>query len=479
MKLRKTLLSLALCALLLAGCGLPGTTAAPADTTLPEFSAPEADGVKTVTTADEFLAAIAPNTEILVDTDLLDLSTATDYGTGRGTYYYWVEAYDGPELFIYGVDGLTIRGASGDREAHVISAAPRYANVLNFDSCANIRISSLTAGHTEAPGQCAGGVLNFIHSQDILVEDCGLFGCGTFGVRGNESSNMRILGNDIYECTLGGLELFSCRDVQVDGNTFRDLGGSVYFLYDCENVTQDGAPVEEEEPIYEDPAPEEPDPEPFAATLRPVISTEQTAVTVTTADEFLAAIAPDTLILLDTDLLDLTTATGYGTGKGEYYYWSESFDGPELYITDVSNLTIRGVSGDRTAHVISAAPRYANVLNFKNCGNILLVGFTAGHTEEPGYCAGGVLSFENCEAVLITDCGLFGCGTLGVKAYWSMDIQIVENDIYECSVGGVEFTNCRDINVDGNTFRDLGGPVFRIYDCQNITCNGEEAVPFQ
>lgn len=219
--------------------------------------------------------------------------------------------------------------------------------------------------------------------------------------------------------------------------------------------------------------------ESFVITLEPVITEEQTAVTVTTADEFLAAIGPNTEILLDTELIDLSTATGYGTGKGEYYYWSETFDGVELYITGVMNLTIRGVGADHNGHVISAIPRYANVLNFRNCGNVLLMGFTAGHTEEPGYCAGGVLSFENCEAVLITDCGLFGCGTLGVKAYSSKDIQIVSNDIYDCSVGGVEFTNCRDINVDGNTFRDLGGPVFRIYDSRNITCDGKEAVPFQ
>ena len=477
MKRCKAILSVLLCAALLFGCGAKAPS--PAETAPPETAAPEGGKTTvTVTTADEFLAAIAPDTEILVDTDLLDLTTASDYGTGRGVYYYWSEAYDGPELFIFGVSGLTIRGASGDREAHVISAAPRYANVLNFEGCSDIRVSSLTAGHTEAPGQCAGGVLRFIRSWDILVEDCGLFGCGTYGVRGDNSSNMQILGNDIYSCTMGGLELFECRDVRVDGNSFRDLGGNVFFLYDCENVTQNGEAVDGDH-ADSAPDPEDPTAEPFTATLRPVISTEQKVVTVTTADEFLAAIASDTLILLDTDLLDLTTATGYGTGKGDHYYWSESFDGPELYITDVSNLTIRGSSGDRTAHVISAAPRYANVLNFKNCGNILLVGFTAGHTEEPGYCAGGVLSFENCEAVLITDCGLFGCGTLGVKAYWSMDIQIVENDIYDCSVGGVEFSSCRDINVDGNTFRDLGGPVFRIYDSQNITCNGEEAVPFQ
>lgn len=217
----------------------------------------------------------------------------------------------------------------------------------------------------------------------------------------------------------------------------------------------------------------------FEVTITPVITETQNSVTVTTADEFIAAIAPNTEIIVDAQLIDFSKATGYGTGSGEYYRWNEAFDGPELYISGVSNLTIRGSGEDRKATVLSAVPRYANVLNFENCSNILVKGLTAGHAEEPGYCMGGVLFFLNSQDILIEDCGLFGCGTLGVNAYSSKNMQIINNEIYECSVGGLEFTNCDAVNVDGNTFRDLGGPVFRIYDCGTITCNGEDAIPFR
>lgn len=171
--------------------------------------------------------------------------------------------------------------------------------------------------------------------------------------------------------------------------------------------------------------------EAFQVTVRPVISGAQAQVHVSTADEFLAAIAPDTEIILDAALIDLSEATGYGEAKGEFYYWHEEFDGPELYITGVSNLTIRGGGDDRTANVLSAVPRYADVLSFENCSNIYVTGFTAGHTKEPGSCAGGVY-----------------------------------------------FSNCDDVNVDGNTFRDLGGPEFRVYGCGTITCNGEKVHDF-
>lgn len=218
--------------------------------------------------------------------------------------------------------------------------------------------------------------------------------------------------------------------------------------------------------------------EPFVIEIKPVITETQNQVTVTTVDEFLAAIAPNTEIIVDAELIDLSKAAGYGKTDGDYYYWAEAYDGPELYIAEVSNLTIRGAGEDHTVNVISSVPRYSNVLNFFNCANIMVKGLTVGHTEEPGYCLGGVLFFMNSQDILVENCGLFGCGTLGVKAESSKNIQIINNDIYDCSVGGVELTNCDDVNVDGNTFRDLGGEIFRVYKCKNITCNGEPVHDF-
>jgi len=212
---------------------------------------------------------------------------------------------------------------------------------------------------------------------------------------------------------------------------------------------------------------------PFEVNITPVITQAQTQVLVKTADEFLAAIAPDTEIVVDAELIDLSTATGYGENGGDYYRWEETFDGPELYIAGVSNFTIRGNSEDHNAAVISSVPRYSNVLNFLNCSNVMVKGFTAGHTEEEGYCTGGVLFFVNCQDVLVEDCGLFGCGTVGVRGESSKNIQIINNDIYDCSYGGIDLAFCDNVNADGNTFRNLGGSTFHVYGCSSVTCNGE------
>lgn len=213
--------------------------------------------------------------------------------------------------------------------------------------------------------------------------------------------------------------------------------------------------------------------EPFVIEIRPVITEPQNQVIVRSADEFLAAIAPNTEIVVDAELIDLSLAEGYGRSDGDYYHWEDTYDGPELFISEVSNLTIRGSGEDRNANVISSVPRYSNVLNFLNCSRIMVKGLTVGHTEEPGECVGGVLFFLNSQSVLVEDCGLFGCGTVGVRGEYSKDIQIINNDIYDCTVGGIDLAFCGDVNVDGNTFRNLGIFTFRVYDCGRVTCNGE------
>ena len=214
----------------------------------------------------------------------------------------------------------------------------------------------------------------------------------------------------------------------------------------------------------------------------PVSTGEQTQVHVSTVDEFLKALAPDTEIILDAEFYDLSTATGYETKNGTYYRWEEVFDGVQLTIQNLSNLTIRAEGEDVKAHTVSARPRYAHVINFENCSTIMVEGFTAGHTFEPGSCAGGVIGFNNCEDVLVNNCGLYGCGVVGIWGANTKGVQVTNSDIYECSWGGVYMMFCKDVTFNGNTIRDLGeefmgqwsdGTPFMLHDTTGITINGE------
>lgn len=207
--------------------------------------------------------------------------------------------------------------------------------------------------------------------------------------------------------------------------------------------------------------------------VRPVSTRKQEVWRVATAEEFLQAIGPDREIILEAGQLFLEDVHDYAIGRTEWYYWDGQYDGPELVIRNVENMTIRAASDERKAHVISAVPRYANVLTFENCSAITLQGFTAGHTLEPGYCRGGVLAFRECRDVLVDHCGLFGCGILGVDASDTGGLQVKNCEIYECSDGGIQLYSCEDVEIGGCAFWDLGGAVYSFSRCQSVTVDGD------
>ena len=195
-----------------------------------------------------------------------------------------------------------------------------------------------------------------------------------------------------------------------------------------------------------------------AASPSPVPTPEPRSVTVSTVDELLSAIAPNTTITLTEGLYDLSQASDYGVAHEDgYYSWVNSFDGPELVISRVSGLSLVG-EGEVT---ISAVPRYADVLSFSSCTDICLAGLTLGHTEEEGQCVGGVVDLAAVDSAIISQCKLFGCGVIGVRSQDSTGIQVVESEIYDCSYSAAQiytsfnvvFNNCKIY--DNETYSSL------------------------
>ena len=495
-----------------------------------------------VSTVDELLAAIAPDKVIIMEPGTYDLTAASNYGDVLATQYYtWTDVYDGYELIIKGVSNLTIRGTG--MEETILSAGPRYANVITFASCSNITLEGFTAGHTVDPAECMGGVIYLDSSSNVTMDGVGLYGCGVIGIRTFGCQDLILKNSHIYDCSDSGLFLRDSSGITVDSCNFYDLGREQYggnavfdlsntsdmvienceiysnsvqsLIYTsnlCTNVQMlnnrfhdnrirncaftlrsdclilDGNTFENDViRIWYDPEGVDSG---FTAKSKEGTSVteemlddmlvkikvekdlpEQAEVHVKTVDELLAAIAPNTKIILDAQLYDLSTATGYGKGSSDFYYWEENHDGPGLVIDNVDNLTI--CSDDVKGHTISALPRYANVLTFNECTNILVEGFTAGHTVEPGYCVGGVICFRDSDSVAVNNCSLYGCGTLGVDAQYSGDVTVTNCEIYECSYGGIRMWSVDGINVADCTFRDLGGSSIAFLDCKNAILNGE------
>lgn len=203
--------------------------------TAPEVSE---DGMIHVHTVDELLASIAPNAKIYLEDGVYDLSEATSYGYTGGEYWYWMSCYDGPGLVISNVENLTITAAGPHRAG--IMAQPRYADVLAFENCKNVTLKNFTAGHSQSPSECAGGVLNFMDTDNIVIEDCSLYGCGILGVRGTNCGNMEVRYTEIHHCSYGAFQLMMCHDVNIVHCNVHDIPGELYQVYDSQNITLDG-----------------------------------------------------------------------------------------------------------------------------------------------------------------------------------------------------------------------------------------------
>ena len=566
---------------LLAGCGViagPAAENAPPDdppadapeavsTEKPASARPTEGGVAEVhvSTVDELLAAIAPNTVIVLAKGDYDLSTAENYGKKpEAAYYDWnstsganMEGETNYELVITGVDNLTFRGE--DPEETRILARPRFANVIRFVNCQFPGFEALTAGHTDG-AYCRGGVLRFESCGDVIICNCGLFGCGTIGVWAQDCDGVCVINSRIYECSDAAVSVAGCREVFVEECDIYDHGlrspnttarslleardtdgfviyknrisdSTMQYLLNCSRVrnafflsnevsdnriesslfafqqypcvvdgcffmgnassVNDGVPLwvhsHEIDPI-------DPEGKPLdAAALEsmtlsdsdpnmpfPSVAIEAAAevarggsITAKTVDEFLEAIGPDRTIILDGELFDLSTASNYGKTGTEYYYWNESHDGPELVIQNVSGLSILAFSDDAAATTISATPRYADVLTFKSCSELDLVGFTAGHTKEPGSCSGGVLKLNNCHGVRIDRCRLYGCGILGLETHDCTGISLKETEIFECSQGAGRFYDTDGISFTDCDVHDIPSPHFFSQHCGDMSWNGE------
>lgn len=147
--------------------------------------------------------------------------------------------------------------------------------------------------------------------------------------------------------------------------------------------------------------------------------------------------------------------------------WHDNFDGRELVVAGMNNLTIEGEGNG--AHII-VTPRYAFVLNFIGCKNVKLLNLTLGHTEE-GYCQGGVVGLSGCENVVIDQCDMFGCGTEGICAEYTKKLVCTSSFIRDCSYDIMTLSHCTDAKFEGCEF-------FRNKEFTLVTCKSSTGVVF-
>ena len=208
-----------------------------------------------VSTVDELLAALAPDTRIVLADGTYDLTTASDYGTEGGEYYTWEDRSDNwfrePEenSFELCLQNLQKCCITGSRNAEIVTV-PRTAAVLYARNCSGLVLSGFTAGHTVMADPCEGEVIRLVECPNAWVENCSLYGCGTWGVSAVDCDNLTVTGSDIHECSSGGVAFVRCHDTLLSGCALRNCGYrdnafSIVYIYDCKSLRITGCDVYE------------------------------------------------------------------------------------------------------------------------------------------------------------------------------------------------------------------------------------------
>ena len=351
---------------------------------------------------------------------------------------------------------------------------------VEVNECRRVRVEDCDVhdlGRREGEG-AAISLFNARYTEGFTVYKCRIYDSNTnFLLQTRYTRDAVFVTNDVHDLRVDTtVFVFEQYPAVVDGCRFEGLNFRSWVQdHRFDPIDVNGEPLSEPA-LFNEMTLRDIDPD---IAVKPVPAAEAAkvpkggSIEVTTVDEFLSAIGPDRTIILDGELFDLSTASNYGAGAGEYYYWHESHDGPELVIDGASGLSIRPKEAAAGETTIAAIPRYANVLNFRNCDDLVLVNLTVGHTEEPGACSGGVLDFQNCSNISVGGCRLYGCGILGISASACTTVKVKDTEIFECSQGAASFYRTDGIFFQNCDVHDVPSPAFIFRECGDKTWNDE------
>ena len=86
------------------------------------------------------------------------------------------------------------------------------------------------------------------------------------------------------------------------------------------------------------------------------------------------------------------------------------------------------------------------MIKFVNCSGVTLEGFTAGHSDGPGFCTGAVIHLKNCRDFQVENCDLYGCGTYGLEIEGTEGFDMFSSNIHDCTYGIMQLQNCEAVH---------------------------------
>ncbi len=138
-----------------------------------------------------------------------------------------------------------------------------------------------------------------------------------------------------------------------------------------------------------------------------------------------------------------------------YEYVTYNVTEDTIYMDNIYYLFLEGEEGAEVS--ICTNDPYVAPLEFGSASHVVLKNLTVGHNVERGQCTGSVICLSDSRFVTIDNCKLYGCGTYGVEAYSTGNLNVKNSDIYECSYGLVYLNNCYESTIEDCTMRDSNG----------------------
>ena len=159
------------------------------------------DDAITVSTTAELISSIAPDAHIIMKSGTYNFSELTEEDIAKCGGYVDPEHLEWGAFTVYNAPGLILE-AEKSGSVHIVTESG-YVDVMTMVLCDGAKLKGLVMGHKIEKGYCDSNVLKLSTSQSVTVEDCSLFGCGTYGIKAEDSALLNVIGTEIYECTDG------------------------------------------------------------------------------------------------------------------------------------------------------------------------------------------------------------------------------------------------------------------------------------
>ena len=189
----------------------------------------------TVSTVEELAEAIRGRTKIILKEGEYNFSALDSTKINNPNIDILVNFEGQAEYTINNIRNLCIEAEEGAKV--VLSTELPYAKALAFENCEEITLRGLTCGHEVEPGFCTGSVIYFNFCNNLEIDNCHLYGSGTYGVEAYHVFGLTLKNSDIYDCSYGLIYLSEVEDAGITNCRFTNSREySMFSFVGCYNM---------------------------------------------------------------------------------------------------------------------------------------------------------------------------------------------------------------------------------------------------